>query len=204
MSVLVCHGYEVFANQVPSKLLVSLCRRVAQVSVTYDTIFLLGGQHLKEQGSVTVDQVMKRMLQNLGVPEAKLVAWSEVCPEQRPPRDTMEEIDLLPYLFSAHFAVKQPQQIVFDSACIWYFRFRVRFLCWQRRARCRRIYGASSANIARMIIEVIALVATIVSPTGQSFIFRRNRAARNVFPAQHNGQSWKDNLPAAWRNYVLF
>jgi hypothetical protein len=86
---LVLHGYKVKGKK-PCALCLSVCERVASREGDYDQIILPAGQHLKTQE--TVDRIMAQILIDKGVPESKLVLWSDLCPRYIPPRTHDEEI----------------------------------------------------------------------------------------------------------------
>lgn len=193
--LLVVHGYEVYPDGTLSQLCESVCREVRDVQSDYSKILFIAGQHLRGQPKM-VSTLMAKRLRELGTPQDKLVDWYSYCPSQRPPRTTLEEVDLVPHLLRA--LGFEPRETPFDVACLDGYTPVVEFLYQSRGARVENIVEAPSLDGERNLIAQITLRVCRQWPNGDGPIFGLIKAKRNVFPFQFNGEPWNDNVPSAW------
>lgn len=195
MRILAVHGYEIYKGGKLGELAEAICKKVIAIQNDYSHIILLGGWHLKEAGSFpTINVVMAKYLVQHEVPSEKIYTqYTTIRGAFRPPRDSMEEIDLLPTILRELGCT--PRETPFDTICISYFAPRLRFLYRSRRARCERIIRVAPPNfhLRRMLEQIPAYIITRLDPNGTSTIIQKNRKERTL------SDGWfKENIPWAW------
>lgn len=194
--ILVVPGYEVNVKlRVPLGLTRSVCDYICAYYLhrVYRHILLIGGWHLlrpdpeKDDGRPTIAEVMKEYLVQGLILERHLFTQFDLGLEgRRPSRDTMEEIDSLPYFFAA-LGHSQPRQVEFDIVCPAPCAARWRYLCRLRRAKCRKILKVEvERGIHRQRwwrVELPGIILTSLSPKGRGLFgwkMRQIRAGRNA------------------------
>lgn len=195
--ILAVHGYEIYQYGKLGELSEAICKEVLKIQEKYSHIILLGGWHLREAGPLpTIGDAMYNYLCLHNVPFEKMrTQYLEGLTNYMPPRDSMEEIDLLPTFFKTFGFF--PQHTPFDAICIQYFVPRLRFLYRNRNARCQQIIGVSppSLHIRRIIEQVPAYFITRLDPEGKGTIVTKNRDERTLYSTAGFPNK---NLPSAW------
>lgn len=187
--VLVVHGYEVFAFGFLGLLAELVCQWVARNHQRYTHIVLVGGWDLRDPGPrQTIAEVMARRLTKLGVPDNKLYhqySGGLGLGNVLPPRDSMEEVDLLPSIFQA---LGWGLNTAFDAVAIWFFVPRMGLLYRSRRAQYQKLYSVfhwrTLLMVKRIAIGVVAYFATANDTQGRGELFQGNRRARTLITAE--------------------
>lgn len=195
------HGYDSKPPKILGPFNARVCEEIVRVQQGYKKFLLLPGQNLHGVEAY-VDQIMKEaLLKEYRVPEEKISAWSDELPEYRPPRDTIEEVDLLAVWLRK--LGHRPRETPFGAIGLRVHGPRIRLIYKHRGAKLQRFHGAPAWSIHRVVaVEIPAYSVTWLSlehnnKIAQSII-RNNRAGRNVFPTRRDGQPWIDVSPNAW------
>ncbi|MDO8600731.1 MAG: hypothetical protein Q7R73_03925 [bacterium] len=198
MRILAVHGYEVYREGQLGELAQAVCEKILKIQGQYSRIILLGGWHLQEAGPrPTIGEAMSRYLQKHGMSPMKpflFTQFSAACDKYMPPRDSMEEIDLLPTILDK--VDINPRRTPFDAICISYFAPRLRLIYHNRGARLERIIKVTppKLHLRRMIEQIPAYILTRLDPEGKGSIIEKNRDARTLAIAGFK----EKNLPSAW------
>lgn len=198
MKILAVHGYEIYRGGELGELSKAVCEEILTIQKGYSHIILLGGWHLREAGPrPTIAEAMCKYfrLHDFSIFEKLYTQFSAGLENYMPPRDSMEEIDLLPTILKK--LGFSPSSVSFDAICIRYFAPRLRFLYRNRNAHCRYIIGVSppSLHVGRIIQQVPAYLITRLDPEGKGKIVAKNRDERTLAIVGFRER----NLPEAWK-----
>jgi len=138
--LLVVHGYSIRPDGKLGTLSEVVCQKVVKIHYQYTHIILVcgWGWDIGEKPPPprpTVGEGMYTRLTELGVPKNKLYTqYTLECGDYIPPRDTMEEIDILPKLFEKLGV--NPQKAAFEAIAFWAHTKRIELIYKSRKARC--------------------------------------------------------------------
>jgi len=208
--ILIVHGYEFWKDHVGEpdetvcqigELNATVCQTVAKIHSQYDIIILSCGWYFSNyKWRPTIAEVIRERLIELGVPEEKLHTQFSLGRQNFfPPRDTMEDVDLLATLLKALGFI--PKETEFDAIVIWFMKPRMKFLQRTRRTKCRKIIGAWSGfkfnkdTIRKILTEFLAFPIMLFDPWGGGKIIARTRRQRTC---QVPDYVTEKNLPTAW------
>jgi len=198
--ILMVHGYNFWPDHIGT-LNETICQTVKEIHRQYDIVIISCGWYFSNYPwRPTIAEVIRKRLIELGVPKEKLFTQFSLSRENYfPPRDTMEEIDLLATLLRA--LGFNPKETEFDAIGIWFMKPRIKFLYWTRKAKCRKVIGAyqgfkfSKDAIRKIFTELLAFPIMLFDPWGQGRIIARTRRKRTC---QVPDFVKEKNLPSAW------
>ena len=198
MKILAVHGYQVFPIPTgPGIAARAVLRKVKKAHEEYAHIFFLGGWHCRRLGSrPTIAEIMRGNLISLGVGYEKLHdQFSLGLDNLIPPRDSVEEVDLLARLLREKFGT-DPEKVEFDAIALWCCAPRLRVLYSIRRARCKRIISVNAASVPLRLPQELALysLARFFDPWGSNVLLKAIRK-RRTFKTQNGA---KRCVAAAW------
>ncbi|MCX6806633.1 MAG: hypothetical protein NT135_00700 [Candidatus Berkelbacteria bacterium] len=177
--ILVVHGYEVSNNGRYDALVRCLCHKVVEIHERYDAIVLLGGLCWRQDPYLLeIAKVMRAYLIKLGVPEDKLYTRLGLgCYDCHPPRDIIEEVDLLPIVIRA---LGQTPRYLFDVVAFWDTISLLR-LIYEAKGRSMpprfiKVFSSRTLLPLRMIREILIRREVKRDPYGKSGRFNRDRA----------------------------
>lgn len=180
--VLVAHGYKVLNDGTLSKEAEAVCNKVIQIHRRYDLILLVGGwDNPCLLPILTIDIAMFMRLTELGVPRNKLrtVSSASALQDVVPARDSMEEVDVIPWILEA---LSLPKDTLFDAIGIWHAVPRLRFLYCHRGANARAIsaFSWSTFSLRAIIKQAIFYFITRFDPLGKGKLIQKNRKRRTL------------------------
>ena len=199
--ILVVHGYEFWEGNMGA-LNETVCQAIKKIHDQYDIIIMSCGWYFSSYPwRPTIAEVIRKRLIELGVPKKKLhTQFSLGRGNFIPPRDTMEDVDLLATLLKALGFT--PKETEFDTIVIWFMKPRMKFLQRTRGTKCRKVIGAYSGfkfnkdTIRKILTELLAFPIMLFDPWGRGKIIARTRRQRTCkVPCSVN----RENLPTAWR-----
>jgi hypothetical protein len=196
--VLVVHGYEIDGEGNLEALAKATCDKVIKIQHRFTHIILLGGWHRKES-PCTIGDAMRGYLEKR-MPREKLYTRESLgCDKCLPPRDTMEEVDVVPKLLRK--LGMNPLRDKFWVIGAWMFWPRLWILYWKRGAHAR-IIGAFSWETAvtwkmlkRMYWQLVGIMSLLKDPLGESPLIVNNRNNRTL----DDPSKYVLNTPEAWK-----
>jgi len=205
LKILVVHVYGFIDSKNLGVQSETVCRGVLEIHHHYDRIYLVGGWHSEDLPNYLVSSdLMIKFLEKNGVSKSKMHSLALVN-YLNPPRDTMEEVDILPKLFQASGL---PLNQKFDAIGLWFHITRIRMLYRLRKLNCRKVIPTFSWSTlkrnqwTRVLQELPGLLLTWLDPDGKGrFIqnLRKGRTHNALLSPFHSLMTWSKDVPQYWR-----
>lgn len=189
--VLVVHAYEIYADGTFSPRTTAVCQKVLRIHEQYKRILLIGGWHNTAlEYTNTLGVQMEDWLHRHGVPMYKTATHfnppnttkrGELVSKRYPPRDTFDEVAILPYYFLAMGFETTASHIGFDIVCSGFYSPRVELIYALHRAKVNKVHRAWSfapSDWRDLFLQVPWILFTALNKSGDWSLFRKLREKR--------------------------
>ncbi|MBI5126449.1 MAG: hypothetical protein HZA80_01635 [Candidatus Taylorbacteria bacterium] len=183
----------------------AVCNKVFALKDNYDIFLLIGGWHNPTLGiRTTLGCVMAEQLVKKGLDRHRIFTHfkppghNKNIPHLVPPRDTMVEVDCLPWYFRA-LGHPNPKKVKFDAVCGGIYWPRTRFLYALRGANLGKLHPAwslSQEDHQYALQQIPGILLTAMDPRGEGRFFTKLRQKRT--PAGSEKCHFAHATPIGW------